>query len=55
MDIDLVVLWVGGNDSEHIKILNKYKNMQDENKIREGTISARFRNNDELKYLLRSV
>lgn len=55
MDIDLVVLWVDGNDSEHIKILNKYKNMQDENKIREGTISARFRNNDELKYLLRSV
>ena len=29
MDIDLVVLWVDGNDSEHIKMLNKYKNMQD--------------------------
>ena len=55
MEIDLVVLWVDGNDTEYVKLLNKYKSMQDGNKIREGTISARFRNNDELKYLLRSV
>ena len=55
MDIDLVILWVDGNDSEHIKILNKYKNMQNTEITPEATITARFRNNDELKYLLRSV
>ena len=55
MDIDFVVLWVDGGDSEHIKIFNKYKNMQNGGNSHEGEISARFRDNDELKYLLRSV
>ena len=55
MDIDLVVLWVDGNDSEHIKMLNKYKNMQDVKVNSESTIPARFRSNDELRYMLRSV
>lgn len=55
MDIDLVVLWVDGNDIEHIKLKNKYKEILGKKVNKEATIDARFKDNGELKYLLRSV
>ena len=50
--IDLVYLWVDGNDAAWRAKKNKYSgNVQDDKALSE----ARFRSNDELKYSLRSV
>ena len=55
MDIDLVVPWVDGNDIEHIKLKNKYKTLLEDKVNDESVIPARHRDNNELKYLFRSV
>lgn len=53
MDIDLVYLWVDGNDPDWLSrkraFTGEYDNKDDNN------CSARFEQNDELKYSLRSV
>lgn len=55
MNIDIVYLWVNGNDpvwrAKKDAFLGKEKNQLDEQAINE----ARFTNNDELKYSLRSI
>ena len=53
MDIDLVYLWVDGNDSEWRKKRDAFLGKIDENT--EATCKGRYINNDELKYSLRSV
>ena len=51
-DIDLVYLWVDGEDADWIKKLLEAKN----EKLSEEAISkCRFQNNDELKYSIRSA
>ena len=55
MDIDLVVPWVDGGDIEHIKLKNEYKKLLGKKVDSEAVIDARFKDNGELKYLLRSV
>ncbi|MFT3752999.1 MAG: stealth family protein [Paludibacter sp.] len=53
-DIDLVYLWVDGNDTEWLE--KKYKFLgKDIDLNTEATSKARNANNDELKYSLRSV
>ncbi|WP_413854026.1 Stealth CR1 domain-containing protein [Candidatus Ruminimicrobium bovinum] len=55
MNIDLVVPWVDGSDIEHIKTKNRYKQLL-EKKVNDEVIGlARFKDNGELKYLLRSI
>ncbi len=49
--IDLVYLWVNGNDP---KWLEKRNSFLDEN-VKKSSITGRYDNNDELKYSLRSV
>ena len=55
--IDLVYLWVDGNDKEWLKAKNYWlKEIKNEATIpTESTVSARWRDNDELKYSLRSA
>lgn len=55
MNIDLVVLWVDGSDIEHIKQKNKYKALLGQEVTAEAKLAYRFRDNGELKYLLRSI
>ena len=51
-DIDLVYLWVNGEDSDWIvKLLTEKK----ENLTEEAVSKCRFQDNNELKYSLRSV
>jgi len=51
-DIDLVYLWVDGNDKKWIAKKNAFIGKKD---IPEATLEGRFINNDELRYALRSV
>lgn len=53
-DIDLVYLWVDGNDVEWLSKKNKFLGKSNDYNI-EATTIARNANNDELKYSLRSV
>lgn len=55
--IDIVYLWVDGNDKNFISTKNKFlqKFSQDSNKYIDDTKEQIFRDNDELKYSLRSV
>lgn len=50
--IDLVYTWIDGNDPKRIKDINKYK---PEILLQEGGSSNRWRDNDELKYSIRSA
>ncbi|MDH8701018.1 hypothetical protein M2138_000356 [Dysgonomonadaceae bacterium PH5-43] len=54
MDIDLVYLWVNGDDPKWIKKRNKYINGKNEENS-DTTGKGRYTNNDELKYSLRSI
>lgn len=53
-DVDLVYLWVDGNDVEWLAKKNKFLGKTDNINI-EAINKARCANNDELKYSLRSV
>ncbi|SHN52180.1 stealth family protein [Desulfovibrio litoralis] len=56
--VDLVYTWVDGEDSAHIALRNQYLREHAEKKgemHEDGVGKAHFRNNDELKYSLRSV
>jgi hypothetical protein len=53
MNIDLVYLWVDGNDPEWRKKRNAFIGKIEENS--EATCKGRYINNDELKYSLRSA
>lgn len=53
-DIDLIYLWVDGNDTEWLTKKNKFLNKETNLNI-EAITKARNANNDELKYSLRSV
>ncbi len=50
-EIDLVYLWVDGNDSQWLSKKNIYL----DNKVSQRAITGRYDSNDELKYSLRSV
>lgn len=52
IDIDLVYLWVDGNDSSWIAKRNAFMGTTPEN---EGNCKGRYADNDELKYSLRSI
>lgn len=52
-DVDLVYLWVDGNDPEWQKKRNAFIGRKDEDSSR--NCKGRYANNDELKYSLRSV
>lgn len=54
MKIDLVYLWVNGNDPEWLKKRDKYKYSLDTNN-KEACSECRYFENDELKFSLRSV
>lgn len=47
--IDIVVLWVDGNDEEWIKEKNKYSNLRGDSKVN------RFRDCENLQYLFRGI
>ncbi len=49
--IDLVYLWVDGNDPQWLKKKEQYL----DNSIKHTALAGRYENNDELKYSLRSV
>ncbi len=53
-DIDLVYLWVDGNDREWLSKKNAFLGKEQGN-VTDATTIARFIDNDELKYSLRSV
>lgn len=53
-DIDLVYLWVDGNDIKWLSKKNAFLGNNQEN-VTDATTIARFIDNDELKYSLRSV
>ena len=55
--IDLVYLWVDGDDQEWLKTKNYWlKKIKNEAPVRhDSAVSARWRDNDELKYSLRSA
>ena len=52
-DVDLVYLWVDGNDPEWQKKRNAFIGRKDEDSSR--NCKGRYANNDELKYSLRSI
>lgn len=52
IDIDLIYLWVNGNDPKWIEKRKKYTEHLTNN---EENCKGRFENNDELKYSLRSI
>ncbi len=54
MKIDLVYLWVDGNDID-LKKKREFWQKKEGKLPKSSTTSARFRDNDELKYSLRSV
>ena len=51
--IDLVYLWVDGNDPKWLARKNAFLGI--ENSVDEATCAGRYENNDELKYSLRSI
>lgn len=55
--IDLVYIWVDGNDPEWISIKNRYKTMlfQEEVVVSDASTNNRFSDNEELRYSLRSI
>lgn len=55
--IDLVYIWVDGNDPEWLSIKNRYKSMllDEEITVSDGMTNNRFSDNEELRYSLRSV
>lgn len=55
MNIDLVVPWVDGSDIEYTETKNEYKKLLGKDIDSEAIIKARFQDNGELKYLLRSI
>lgn len=54
--IDAVYTWVNGSDPEWLKQMLSYRNQSEVNDVMNSSISpSRFRDNDELKYSLRSL
>ena len=54
--IDAVYTWVNGSDPEWLKQMLSYRNQSEEmNEKDSATATNRFRDNDELKYSLRSI
>ena len=54
-DVDLVYLWVDGNDPKFQKLKDSYKELQEEKFSTQSSGSGRYEQVDELKYSLRSV
>lgn len=53
MNIDIVITWVDGNDEKWLKKKEKFS--PNKNSIKTSNVKGRFRDNQELKYLLRSI
>lgn len=52
-NIDIVITWVDGNDKNWLS--KKEKHSPNKSSIKTANVKGRFRDNKELKYLLRSI
>lgn len=55
MDVDAVVTWVNGSDSEHIKKRQVYLKYPQKNATDDSLLSTRFNSSGEINYCLRSL